>query len=253
MQNEKNLYDLSNEELKEKLNQDFIIKYSSVNYTTENWELMVSILDEFNKSILETGFPLALFNETRYKLSQVESLVKTKKADVIFDKIWGVVEKIGKFTKTVYDSIKFAFSIFALSFASVVLTMFIHLILGTFIYSILPNFVTPMILKTVIASILFIVFRVMTFLDMDDKDVFNDHKKQILKYCLTIPFYACVFLIFLLMNELPVLEEFIPFFYPHMWLSSFTGEYVYSPMISLLINSLIAIAIYLIIRKKEEY
>ena len=81
----------------------------------------------------------------------------------------------------------------------------------------------------------------------------NNYKLEVVKFSCTIPFYAATFLIFTLLQEFPVLEELFPIFYPHMWLSSFTGEYVFSPMIALAINCLISILIYVIIRKKSEY
>lgn len=248
----RNLYDLTNEELKEKLNNEFNENYNSYNYSEENWKLLNEILEQFNNSVLETSFALALFNETRYKLSQVEKLKKEPSmAEVIVDKFLNAFSIIGKGVATVFNTISFVFSIFALTFASVVITLFIHLLLGTFIYAILPYTVTPLMVQSIIAAVIFIILKTSLFVDKDDRDVTNNPVTQIGKFALTIPFYCLIFLIFKYMDKYPVLEEIFPAFYPHMWLSSFTGEYVYSSMISLVLNCLISIVIYLIIRKKS--
>lgn len=251
----RNLYDLSNEELKEKLDEEFN-KYYNIKayYNDENWVKLNLIKEEFDNKILETTFALSLYNETRYQLSKVEKIKKEpSKAEIVLDSIMNTLTIIGKGIATIYNSIKFAFVIFALSVASIIITIFLHLILGTFIYAILPRGVTPLMLQSIIAAILFIAFNVMIFIDKDDKDVLNNSKMEIFKYSCTIPFYASVFLIFTLMDKFPVLEEAFPLFYPHMWLSSFTNEFVISPMISLLVNCVISIIIYLIIKKKTDF
>lgn len=250
----KNLYDYTSEELKEKLLNDFDKDYSKYDYSEENWNEILKIKEEFEENILSTGFPLALYNETKYKFAQIKSNKKPKlNADVVVDNVLNALSKVGGVVVSVYDSIKFAFAIFGLTVASDIITIFLHLILGTFIYAILPKTVTPLMVQSIIAAVLFIVFKVNTFFDRDDKNVLNNYKLEVVKFSCTIPFYAATFLIFTLLQEFPVLEELFPIFYPHMWLSSFTGEYVFSPMIALAINCLISILIYVIIRKKSEY
>jgi len=252
--NNKNLYDYTSLELKEKLLKDFEKEYSKYDYTNDNWEKILSILEYFEENILQTGFPLALYNETKFKLAEVKSGKKPKmNADVVVEGVLNALAKVGKAIASIYDSIKFIFAIFGLSIASVVITIFIHLILGTFIYAILPKSVTPLMVQSIIAAILFIVFKIGTFLDKDDKNVLNNSFLETVKFGCTIPFYCAVFMIFTLLDEFPVLEELFPLFYPHMWLSSFTSEYVYSPMIALAINCLISIVVYWIIKKKTEF
>lgn len=254
MQENKNLYDYTSEELKEKFLIDFDKQYSKYDYSEESWNEILKIKEEFEENILQTSFPLALFNDSKYKLAQIKSNKKDKmNADVVIDAVLNVLTNIGKSVAFVYDSIKFAFSILGLTAASVIITIFLHLILGTFIYAILPKSVTPLMVQSIIGAVLFIIFKVSTFFDRDDKNVLNNYKLEVIKFSATIPFYCCVFLIFTLLNKYPVLEELFPIFYPHMWLSSFTNEYVYSPMISLAINCLISIIIYVVIRKKTEY
>lgn len=254
MQNNKNLYDYTSEELKEKLLKDFDKQYSKYDYSEELWKEILKIKLEFEENILQTNFPLALYNDTKYKLAQIKSIKKDKtNADVVLDTVLNVLTKVGKSIAFAYDSIKFVFSIFGLTAASVIITIFLHLILGTFIYAILPKTVTPLMVQSILSAVLFIIFKVLTFFDRDDKNVLNNYKLEIFKFSCTIPVYCCVFLIFTLLNKYPVLEELFPIFYPHMWLSSFTGEYVYSPMIALAINCLISIIIYVVIRKKSEY
>lgn len=253
MANDKNLYDYTSDELLEKMKEDFEKDYSKYNYTEENWEELNNIVNEFYELIKQTSYPFALYNETKFKLAHIPSTKKEKSsADKIFDGIVLVFRKIGNAISIAWNTIKFVFSIFALTFSSVAITIFIHLILGIFIYGILPKQVTPLMVQSIIAAILFIVFKILIFLDKDDKDVQNNYKLEIVKFSLTIPFYSAVFLIFLLVDKIPQLQEIVPIFYPHMWLSAFTNEYVFSPMIALTINCLISIGVYLIIRKKYE-
>ena len=248
------LYDYTAEEFKERFNKEFRDKYIEYNYTEENWEKVIELYNSFNEDILSTGYPFNLFTDTRYKLSQIESKFKNESiGKQVASKLGDIAATIAKGIKTGYNTVKFTFRILALNFASVAITMFIHLILGTFIYSILPRFVNDFMLQSIIGGLLFIVFNVMIFLDQDDKDVLNDPKIQIFKHACTIPFYAAIFLIFLMLPKYPVLEEIFPVFYPQMWISAFTEEYVFSPMIALTINCLLSIVIYLFVRKNTEY
>lgn len=254
MENNKNLYDYTSEELKEKLNNDFKMTYIKARYTDENWVKLINLLDEFNSTILQTNFPLSLYNETKYKLSAVESIKKEpSKAEIIFDNIWNTISKISKSVYNFFNSIKFVFSIFGLTVATVIITSFIHLLLGTFIYAILPDFINDFMFQSIMSAIMFIVFKILIFIDKEDRDVTVEPKTEVIKFACTIPFYAAIFFIFKLIDDIPVLEEILPLFYPHMWLSSFTGEYVYSPMISLALNCLLSIIIYMIIKRKTEY
>ena len=50
-------------------------------------------------------------------------------ADVVIDAVLNVLTNVGKSIAFVYDSIKFVFSIFGLTIASVIITIFLHLIL----------------------------------------------------------------------------------------------------------------------------
>ncbi len=254
MNNNRNLYDLSSKELKEKLNEEFKILYSKINYSDDNWNKLLKLMDDFNSEISQTSFPLSLYNETKYQMNKIELIGrKNSRSEIFVNNVLNALEKVAKAIGFAYNSIKFVFSIFALTIASVIITFFLHLIFGTFIYGILPKSVTPLMLQSVIASILFIAFKVLLFLDYDDKDVLNNYKTQILKFVCTIPFYACVFLIFSFINKIPVLEEIIPLFYPHMYISAFTNEFVFSPMIALIINCGLSILIYLFIKKKSDY
>ena len=108
-----------------------------------------------------------------------------------------------------------------------------------------------MMFKSILAGLLFIIFKSYILLDLDD-NIEVDDKTELIKFIITIPFYALVFLIFLKLDQYPRLENIIPAFYPHMWMSNFTNEYVFSPMIALTINCLIPIAIYLIIKRKTN-
>ena len=250
---DKTLYDLSSEELQEKLNYEFNEKYKEFHYTEENWLKILEIYRKFNENINVTGFPLRLYSDTRYELSQVETRIKKESTgDKVASKLGDIANSIGKGISTTYKTVKFAFRVLVLNIASVIITIFAHLILGTFIYSILPRFVNDFMLQSIIAGLLFIIFNVMLFLDQDDKDILSDHKINILKHVLTIPFYCCIFLIFIKLNEYPILEELFPVFYPQMWLSAFTEEYVISPMLALAINCGLSVLIYLFLRKKTE-
>ena len=250
----KNLYDLSSEELQIKFNDEFEEKYRSFSYTDEKWEEILSIYSTFNENINQTGFPLQLYSDSRYKLTQVEPIVKKETIGTkMASKIEDIAKFIGKVVSKTYNTVKFVFRIPLLNLSAVIITTFAHLILGTFIYSILPRFVNDFMFQSILSALLFVIFNVMLFLDQDDRDVLNNPAIQITKHCFTIPFYAAVFLIFTFLPEFPVLEEIFPMFYPQMWISAFTEEYVFSPMIALTINCLLSIAIYLFVRKKTEY
>ena len=248
------LYDYTAEEFKERFNKEFREKYIEYNYTEENWKKVMELYDSFNEDILSTGYPFNLFTDTRFKLSQIEAKFKNEPVGKqVASKLGDIAVTIAKGIKNGYNTVKFTFRILAINFASVAITIFMHLILGTFIYSILPRFVNDFMLQSIIGALLFIIFNVMIFLDQDDKDVLNDPKIQIFKHACTIPFYAAIFLIFLMLPKYPVLEEIFPVFYPQMWISAFTEEYVFSPMIALTINCLLSIIIYLFVRKNTEY
>jgi len=253
---DKLLYDYTAEEFKDRFNKEFNSKYIEYNYTDENWQKIIQIYEDFNNNILSTGYPFNLFTDSRFKLAQVEAKFVEKELSVgvqVASKLGDIAKYLGKSIKNIYNAIKFTFRIFALNFAATIITIFIHLILGTFIYSILPRFVNDFMLQSVIGGLLFIIFNVMIFLDQDDKDVFNEPKMQIFKHSCTIPFYAAIFLIFLLLPKYPVLEELFPVFYPQMWISAFTEEYVFSPMIALTINCTLSIIIYLFVKRRDEY
>ncbi len=254
MENNKNLYDYTSQELKDKMAHDFDKEYDKYYYKEEQWNELLKIIDEFNSTILETGFPHALFTETKYKLSQVPSIKKApSSAEVIFDNIVSVITKVGKSIYFVFDTIKFVFSILGLTFASFAITMFLYLLTGSFIYGILPDFVTEIMLLSFVSSILFIVFKVLIFIDKDDRNVLNNPKAEVIKFACTIPFYCAIFFIFKNIDSIPALETVSKLFYPHLWLTSFTGDYVFSPMIALTVNCLLSIVIYLIIRKRSNY
>ena len=133
----KNLYDYTSEELQEKFNKEFDEKYQPFHYTEENWEKILEIYKQFNGNILQTGFPLTLFTDSRYKLSQVEKIAKEDTfSQKMVSKLDDIAHAIGKGVSVTYSTVKFAFRILVLNVSSVIITLFIHLILGTFIYSI---------------------------------------------------------------------------------------------------------------------
>lgn len=245
----KNLYDFSNEELKIKLNNDFSKDYSKVYYSEENWQSLNDILDDFNNNIMVTNFPLSLYNDTKYKLSQIPNIKKESSSNKIIDDIFNVIGKIGTSIKKAYNSSKFIFSILGLTIVSIVLGVFIHLILGTFIYTILPINITPEILKAFIAGIIFIILKVFLFLEKDNDNLLSDYKKDIIKFICTIPFYGIILYVF---NLIPFLNRYTSFIYPNLWLSVFTNEYIISPIICLIINCLLSVIIFLIIKKKTD-
>lgn len=252
MEKEKNTYDLTPEELQEKFMNYFNQKYSKFSYTEDDWNQIQELVNKFNEEILTTNFPLALYNETNYKISQFKKTNEESTAHKIFTNIIGTLGKVGRAIGTFFNSIKFVFSILGLTIASVAITMFVHLLIGNFLYPILPDAISPLMIESILASIIFIGFKVWMFMAKEDQDILFDYKREIIKFVCTIPFYALIFLIFLKLDTFEFLENIKFLFYPHLWLSAFTGEFVFSPMIALTVNCLISIGIYLLIRKKTE-
>lgn len=248
---EKTIFDLSNEELLEKFNNEFKSKYLESNYSEENWKKLNDIYNEAKLKLEQTNFAISTYNEAMYNLSLVESKKKEKAGTHFLNSLGVFFTKVGSGIATVYKSISFIFSIPALTFSSIVLTLFIHLFLGIFLYAILPNFINDFMVKSILAGIIFIVLKLILIFGMDDNILF-DYKKYFTKFIITIPFYSMVFLIFNNIQSNASLEKYLPFFYPHMWLSIFTNEYVFSPMIALLINCLIPIGLFMLIKKRNE-
>lgn len=247
---EKNLYDFSNEELKEKFNKDFIKTYSKVYYNDDNWELMNKIVNDFNDNILNTNFPLALYNETKYKLAQIPSTKKEQAlSQKILDNIINVFGKVGNSISTFFSSTSFIFSILGLTVVSIVASLLINLLFINFLYSILPSAFTSTAVKSFVSAIIFISLKIYLLLEKNDRDILYDYKTDLIKFVCTIPFYGLILYLF---NIIPFLQPFSYEIYPFLWLSFFTNEYIISSIISLIINCLLSIIIFLLIRKKSE-
>lgn len=249
----KTIYELSNEELVERFNNEFTKKYYPCIYSEENWLKVKKIYEEAIENMINTNFALSIYNDAFYKLSQIEKKAEHyESSKKIIDNIKETLSYVGNGFVNIYNKTKFLFSIPALTIGSFVLTTFIHLIIGFFIYTILPEFIDEMIVKTIIAGIIFIGFKLTIMFSLTDDNVLFDIKTYIIKQISTIPIYALVFLIFINYEQSSFLQNLIPLFYSHMWLSAFTHEYVISPMIALVINCLVPIIIFLIINKKEN-
>lgn len=248
----KTLLELNNEELLEKFNKEFNDKYLESNYTEENWKKLNEIFLNAKEKLQDTNFAISIYNEAMYNMSKVESKKKTKSGSVFLNSLASFFTKVGSGIAAVYKSISFIFSIPALTFSSIVLTLFIHLFLGIFLYAILPDFINDFMVKSILAGIIFIVLKLVILFGMDDNNLLFDYKAYFTKFIITIPFYAMVFLIFNNIKDPATLDNLLPFFYPHMWLSVFTKEYVFSPMIALIINCLIPIGLFIVLRKRGE-
>lgn len=247
---EKNLYDFSNEELKEKFNNDFNKKYSKVYYDDESWKLINEIIDEFNNNIMSSNYPLSLYNESKYKLSKVLSLKKEQSSsNKIWDNIVNVFSTVGNTISNLFSSINFMFSILGLTIVSIVGALCINLLLGNILYSILPSSFTSTAVKSFISLIIFIFLKVYLFIDKSDKHILYDYKKDLIKFICTIPVYGIILYLF---NVLPFLQNISLNIYPFLWLSTFTNEYIISPIICLIINCLLSALIFLLINKKNN-
>ena len=236
----KNLFELSNEELQQKFITDFNDNYKKEDYDDESWEEVLKVFENTKLKLLETNFAISIYHEALHNLA----VIKKKKNNSF--------SKVGHCISSVYKSISFVFSIPALTFSSIILTLFIHLFLGIFLYTILPDFITDFMVKSILAGVIFVILKTIILFGLADKDLLFDYKMYFVKFIITIPFYSLIFLIFHNLQNNTMLEELFPLFYPHMWLSVFTHEYVYSPMIALLINCIIPIGVFLLVKKKDE-
>ena len=90
------LYDLTSEELQEKLNDEFNENYKAIHYTEDNWLKILEIYNKFNDYINVTGFPLRLYSDTRYELAQVETIVKRSSEEKVASIIGDVANTIAK-------------------------------------------------------------------------------------------------------------------------------------------------------------
>lgn len=248
----KNIFDLSNEELQQKFIAEFNENYKKEDYDDENWKEILNVFENTKTKLLETNFALSTYHEALHNLTIIKKKKDNSFSKIFLNSLATFFSKVGHGVSTVYKSISFIFSIPALTFSSIVLTLFIHLFLGIFLYAILPDFITDFMVKSVLAAVIFIVLKTIILFGLADKDLLFDYKMYFVKFIITIPFYSLVFLIFHNLQNNAMLEELFPLFYPHMWLSVFTHEYVYSPMIALLINCMIPIGVFLLVQKKTE-
>lgn len=247
---EKNVYELNNDELMERFEEEFKKNYNKYDYDESSWDEILKLYENAKKSFIETNFKISLYHETFHKMSLIKK--KERKENVFINSLVSFFSKVGNRVLTVYKATNFIFSIPALTFASIIFTLFIHLFLGIFLYAILPSFIDDFMVKSIMACIIFIILKLVILFGLVDSNLLFNYKSYIIKFLITIPFYALIFLIFMNIESHPVLEEFKVLFYPHMWLSIFTGEYVFSPMIALLINCLIPVIIFLFIQRKYE-
>lgn len=249
----KTIYELSNEELIERFNSEFNKKYYPSIYSEENWLKVQEIYEEAKTKMIDTNFALSIYNDAFYKLSQIEKKTEHyESSKKIMANIKETLSYMGNGFVNIYNKTKFLFSIPALTIGSFILTTFIHLIIGLFIYTILPEFIDEMMVKAIIAGIIFMGLKLTIMFNLTDDNILFDIKTYIVKQISTIPIYALVFLIFINYEQSSFLQNLIPLFYSHMWLSAFTHEYVISPMIALVINCLVPIIIFYIINKKEN-
>lgn len=248
----KNLFELSNEELQQKFITDFNDNYKKEDYDDESWEEVLKVFENTKLKLLETNFAISIYHEALHNLAVIKKKRNNSFSKVFINSLTNFFSKVGHCISSVYKSISFVFSIPALTFSSIILTLFIHLFLGIFLYTILPDFITDFMVKSILAGVIFVILKTIILFGLADKDLLFDYKMYFVKFIITIPFYSLIFLIFHNLQNNTILEELLPLFYPHMWLSVFTHEYVYSPMIALLINCMIPIGVFLLVKKKDE-
>lgn len=253
MNNSKPIYDYSNKELLNKFNNDFITNYNKNDYLEEEWEKIEDIYNEAQEAIIVSQIPLSTYRELCFKLQSIKknekkyisSVVIKRKLGKIFSSVSTVISKF--FIKTSFIFIILLFTIF-----SNLLAFFLELLLGTFIYSILPSFVDSFHVRTILSAIIFIGVSFIYMKNTFDNNLASDKFKIIFKFVILVPIYSLIFLIFKNIDEIYILENFLPLFYPHLWISLLTKEYVISPAISLALNCIISSLMLFIYARGEE-
>ncbi len=226
-------------QLKEYFNKTFV----PYDYTDKNWKILLKVFNE-HLVLMENNPNLqdTIYNDAIRKLMNVESL-KTKE---LYDSnqnrelmlsIDTIMNSIGNFLKIS----KSFFIIPLLTLASVAITYPLFLIIYFFLYPLLPPFISAELIQSFIGATVFIWLGIYSFKRTYLTDLACDYKIEIIKLLSTLPVWACLFTIFNFTKKIPILDLLMPLFQPHLWLSTITGEYVFSGMLGLLINFIIII------------
>ena len=234
------------------LEEYFRNNFKAYDYKNENWDELLTIVHDGKNKLESSETPKRDFVSIINQMYEVPTVKKEiSKTDSIFANIIAVFSAIGHVAYTVFDKTKFIFAIPGITIASVVFMKFIMIILETFIFAFLPKAITPLMLESIVACIIFILLNVSIFVDSFNRDVLYSSKAHFLRFLIPLPFYCLIFILF---RDVRWVEDFgynfFIFLYPHLWISSFTGEYLISGIVSLCFNCFVSVGFSYLLRIK---
>ncbi len=237
----------------DELEKYFFSHYKPYRYKNNDWDQMLLILYESKKCLEDSNYPKRDFLRAVHKFNLVPTVGKKplKSSEAIFANIVTFFSAIGHVTYQFADKTKFIFAIPALSVASFVFMKLIMLIVETFIFAILPDAITPLMLESFVCAFIFIILNVSIFMDSIQKNVLYHVKTHFIKFMITVPLWSLIFILF---RDAKWVEDFgYNLFFlvePHLWISSFSKEYMFSGIATLVINCGISVLISILLLKQ---
>ena len=249
MQENKSLKTLKEKSLNE-LN-EFFNKLDPYNYDNNTWDLIkekysitldrIESLDDENPSIKECVYDFTSF-------VRAEKTLKSEKLTARENFIRNITEigdKMLHGIAYVFNKIKFAFAIPAITFAASIFTYFISLLFSTFFTWIFPFAYTDAydgVVNAIIACVLFLIVRIAIFKDVYLNQPKTNIKTYLISHFIAISFWWFIFY-FIRYQEIdnifsiPVMESVI--YLPYLPVSAFTNEYFITPLITYFVLNII--------------
>lgn len=245
-------------EYKERLMEKFQ-KLSPYSYGNRDWESIEEKVKELSQKIDDIPFTdlkeiridgedyLLEFDEFVTKIKTLSSKLVGREA--VLQKLREFNTKIFSVTKSIWDKIKFIFSIPGLAFASFVFSMFIVMIFSFIINLIFPVGFTEAysgLTESIIAAILFVVLKTLLILDSHDRYLEENWIVYIVKYAISIGgWWLMFFLIRYTVNETIYQFNYIEwaFFIPFLWLGGIVHEFFRAGILGYLIVTILPILI----------
>lgn len=182
--------------------------------------------------------------------------MKEKKSVIreFFNTLWIIIKSIFLFIYHFFYSIRFIFSLPAITFAAGVFAFCIVMLIKPVI-NLLPDALNVGFVETFIGAIIFVFLKFILFKDKYLHDDKFDPKKALMTYAFTVLLWLIPIIFFIRDAEYAgmFLAEgraltfpgiiYVGLYYPHMWLATITQDFVYSVGIGLVINSIIFIII----------
>lgn len=245
-------------EYKDMLNDKFK-KLSPYSYGNRDWESIEEKVKELNQKIDDIPFTdlkeiridgedyLIEFDDFVSKIKTLSSKLVGREA--VLQKLREFNSKIFSVSKTIWNKIKFIFSIPGLAFASFVFSMCVILVFSFVINLVFPAGFTDQysgLTESIIAAIVFVVLKTLLILDSHDRYLEENWILYIIKYAISIGlWWLMFFLIRYTVNETIYQFNYIEwaFFIPFLWLGGIVHEFFRAGIIGYLIVTILPILI----------